>query len=151
MLKKTSVLALSGLLLTGSLLPSLTHAASSTITTKAKEQAELNKVIKQEKVSKHALDTYKKQAQAAMKTKKIHAAWKVTAVRKAVKFVVTHRNLIPIKAVRNAVEKYGGKMVKAVDTIEVYSWWGLTHAFMKVGIPEKVADMLADFIVKFFL
>lgn len=31
------------------------------------------------------------------------------------------------------------------------AWWGIANALTKAGVPDKYADMIADFIVKYIL
>lgn len=52
---------------------------------------------------------------------------------------------------RDVVKKYGGKIIKAIDTIDTYTWYGIAKALTKVGIPDKYADLIADFLVTFIL
>lgn len=113
---------------------------------------ELAKAIKTEKVSQKELTQYKLYVKSQVnETGEVTPEWKLAAVKKAVKFMVDHANTIPIKSVRDAVTKYGTKINKAMDTLETYSWWGIANALTKVGIPDKYADMIADFIVKYIL
>ncbi|EUJ47416.1 hypothetical protein [Listeria rocourtiae] len=67
------------------------------------------------------------------------------------KFAIKHVNVIPSKKVRDVVKKYGGKIIKAIDTIDTYTWYGIAKALTKVGIPDKYADLIADFLVTFIL
>lgn len=77
--------------------------------------------------------------------------WKGAVVKKAVKYMVDHSNIIPSKTLRNAVDKYGKQIISAIDTAETYTWYGIATALTKAGVPEKYADLIADFIVKFLL
>ncbi|HLR09327.1 MAG TPA: hypothetical protein VK136_08740 [Bacillota bacterium] len=77
--------------------------------------------------------------------------WKLGAVKKAVKFVVNNKSLIPSKKVRGWVSKYGGKMIDALDFVETGTKVGLQLAFEEASIPKNVAKALADFIVTFIL
>lgn len=113
---------------------------------------ELAKAIKEENVSYNELMQYKFFVKSqTTQTGVVTSEWKLAAARKAVKFMVDHADVIPVKSVRGPVKKYGGKINNAIDDLEAWSWWGLTHAFMKVGIPEKYADLIADYIVKYVL
>lgn len=72
-------------------------------------------------------------------------------VKKAFKFLMKHINIIPFKSLRNAIKKYGGKIINAIDTVETWTWYGIASALIKVGIPDKYADAIADFIVNWLL
>ncbi len=50
------------------------------------------------------------------------------------KFAIKHVNVIPSKKVRDVVKKYGGKIIKAIDT---YTCYDIVKALTKVGIPYK--------------
>ncbi|MEA3577708.1 hypothetical protein [Peribacillus frigoritolerans] len=161
--KKVLTVALSSSLLLGAL---ASPAAASKNATPAPETSQLDqtqntlttsnnelaKVIKAEKVSQKELLQYSLYVKTSVKeTGEITPEWKLAAVKKAVKFMVDHADTIPIKAVRDAVKKYGSKINNAMDTLETYSWWGIANALTKAGVPDKYADMIADFIVKYIL
>lgn len=113
---------------------------------------ELAKAIKKEKVSQKELTRYSLYVKTQVnQTGEVTPEWKLAAVKKAVKFMVDHADTIPIKSVRDAVKKYGTKINNAMDTLETYSWWGIANALTKAGVPDKYADMIADFIVKYIL
>lgn len=42
-------------------------------------------------------------------------------------------------------------MNNAIDTAETYTWYGIAKALTKVGLKDKYADLVADFIVTFLL
>lgn len=73
------------------------------------------------------------------------------AVKKAIKFVVKHLDVIPSKALREAIEKYGGKVIDVIDTIDTWTWYGIATALTAVGAPDSAADLIADFIVDYLL
>lgn len=73
------------------------------------------------------------------------------AIVKAVKFMVKHVNVIPSKKVRKVFKKYGGKIVKAFDTLDTWTWYGIARALTAVGVPDNVADLIADFIIEYLL
>lgn len=161
--KKVLTVALSSSLLLGAL---ASPAAASKKATPAPETSQLDqtqntlttsnnelaKAIKAEKVSQKELLQYSLYVKTSVKeTGEITPEWKLAAVKKAVKFMVDHADTIPIKAVRDAVKKYGSKINNAMDTLETYSWWGIANALTKAGVPDKYADMIADFIVKYIL
>lgn len=112
--------------------------------------SELDKVLEKEKLTEKELNkygNYVKQESA----KGVTERWKGAVVKKAVKYMVDHSNIIPSKTVRDAVDKYGKKIISAIDTAETYTWYGIATALMKAGVPDKYADLIADFIVKFLL
>ncbi|KZN99174.1 hypothetical protein ACP2W0_17885 [Pseudobacillus badius] len=156
--KKALTLALSSSLLFGVF---VSPAAASQAETYQPDQTqhtlttsnnELDKAIKAEKVSQKELTRYSIYVKTQVKeTGEVTPEWKLAAVKKAVKFMVDHADTIPIKAVRDAVKKYGPKINNAMDTLETYSWWGIANALTKAGVPDKYADMIADFIVKYIL
>lgn len=74
-----------------------------------------------------------------------------SAVKKTLKFLVKHADVIPSKTVRDAFKKYGGKIVDAIDTVDTWTWYGIARALTAVGVPDNVADMIADFIVTWVL
>lgn len=129
-----------------------TSQLSQTQNTLTTSNNELDKAIKAEKVSKKELTQYSLYVKTQVKeTGDVTPEWKLAAVKKAVKFMVDHANTIPIKSVRDAVIKYGSKINNAMDTLEAYSWWAIANALTKAGVPDKYADMIADFIVKYIL
>ncbi|MBQ5153364.1 hypothetical protein D6861_008620 [Macrococcoides caseolyticum] len=67
------------------------------------------------------------------------------------KFAVKHADTIPSQRVRDAVKKYGGKIINGIDNIEAYTWYGIARALTKAGVPDKYADLIADFLVQFVL
>ncbi|MGK9184818.1 hypothetical protein KXS12_21510 [Priestia filamentosa] len=158
-IKKAGTIALSSSLLFGALSttaaaatksePSQLEQTQNTLTT---SNNELDKAIKAEKVSQKELLRYSLYVKTQVKeTGEVSPEWKLAAVKKAVKFMVDHADTIPIKSVRDAVKKYGSKINNAMDTLETYSWWGIANALTKAGVPDKYADMIADFIVKYIL
>lgn len=132
-----------------------TESTSNTVevsTTLTTSNNELAKAIQEENVSAAELMKYKFYVKSQVnESGTVSPEWKLGAAKKAIKFMVDHSNTIPIKSVRNAVEKYGPKINKAVDTMETYSWWGIANALTKAGVPDKYADLIADFIVKYIL
>ena len=62
-----------------------------------------------------------------------------------------HLDVIPSKTLRNFLQKYGGKVIDAIDTIDTWTWYGIANALMAVGIPDAAADAIADFIVTWLL
>ena len=74
-----------------------------------------------------------------------------SAVKKVVKYLVKHVDVIPSKTVRKAFKKYGNKIISALDTVETWTWYGIARALTAVGIPDSVADAIADFIVTWIL
>ena len=155
-MKKPVAVVLGASLLISSIGPSVAQASETKYVESSGSLAvtnnELAKVIKEENVSYNELMQYKFFIKSqTTETGVVTPEWKLAAAKKAVKFMVDHADVIPVKAVRDAVKKYGGKITNAIDDLETWTWWGLTHAFMKAGIPEKYADMIADYIVKFVL
>ena len=42
-------------------------------------------------------------------------------------------------------------IISALDTVETWTWYGIARALTAVGIPDSVADAIADFIVTWIL
>lgn len=74
-----------------------------------------------------------------------------SSVKKVLKYLVKHVDVIPSKTVRKAFKKYGNKIISALDTVETWTWYGIARALTAVGIPDSVADAIADFIVTWIL
>lgn len=51
----------------------------------------------------------------------------------------------------DAIKKYGGKIISEIDTVETWTWYGITKALTAVGIPYSIADTIADFIITWIL
>ena len=111
---------------------------------------ELDKIMQIENLSEVQFIRYGNFVKAQT-TDEVNALWKGAIVKKAVKYMVDHSDIIPSKSLRNIVDKYGNKIIKAIDTAETYTWYGIAKALTKVGVPDKYADAIADFIVKFLL
>ncbi|MFV0499070.1 MAG: hypothetical protein ACK5NF_03445 [Bacilli bacterium] len=75
----------------------------------------------------------------------------VSAAKTAVKFLVKHLDEIPSKTIRNLFEKYGSKIISAIDTVEVWTCYGIASALTAFEVPDSAADLIADFIVTFIL
>ena len=71
----------------------------------------------------------------------------VSKVKNALKFILKHIDVIPSKALREAFQKYFGKIISAVDKISDWSKNGITNALVAVGIPKSWASLIADIIV----
>ncbi|MFP7492459.1 hypothetical protein SFC66_01640 [Terribacillus saccharophilus] len=117
------------------------------------EMSELEKILEEDGVTEADMITYGNyvKTQVSQKDGEFSVQWKGAVIKKAVKFMVDHADIIPSKSLRNFVEKNGNKIIRAIDTAETYTWYGLHKAFSAVGIPDKYADALADFIVKYLL
>ena len=61
-----------------------------------------------------------------------------STVKKAIKFVLKHLDVIPSKTLRDFLQKYGGKVVDAIDTIDTWTWYGIASALTAVGIPTQL-------------
>lgn len=112
--------------------------------------SELDTVLKQEGLSQKQLaeyGEYVKEESSKGPTKR----WKGAALKKVIKFTIDHVETIPSKTLREGMKKYGNKVINAIDTIKVYSWYGIASALVKAGVPNKYANLIADFIVKFLL
>jgi len=72
-------------------------------------------------------------------------------VKNAFKYLIKHVDIIPSKTIRDAIKKYGNKIISAIDTVESWTWYGIARALTAVGIPDKYADAIADFIVTWLL
>lgn len=115
-----------------------------------KVMSELDKVMANENISEQELIDYGNFVKEEV-SEEVTQQWKGAVVKKAVKYMVDHSDIIPSKAVRDVVDKYGNKIISAIDTAETYTWYGIATALTKVGVPDKYADLIADFIVKFLL
>lgn len=71
----------------------------------------------------------------------------VSKVKNGLKFILKHLDVIPSKALREAFQKYFGKIISAVDNISDWSKGGITKALVAVGIPKSWASLIADIIV----
>lgn len=114
------------------------------------EPRELDKIIKEENISIRELIIYGNFVKAEI-SQEATDRWKGAVVKKAVKYMVDHSDIIPSKSLRDIVDKYGSKIINAIDTSETYTWYGIAKALTKAGVPDKYADAIADFIVKFLL
>lgn len=74
-----------------------------------------------------------------------------SGVKKALKFIVKHLDVIPSKTLRDVIKKYGGKVIDVIDTIDTWTWYGIASVLTAAGIPDSAADMIADFIVNWLL
>ncbi|MBC1435378.1 hypothetical protein HB848_08500 [Listeria rocourtiae] len=110
----------------------------------------LSEALKEDGVTQQQWNNYIAEIKAAV-AQETTPRWKGAAIKKAMKFAIKHVNVIPSKKVRDVVKKYGGKIIKAIDTIDTYTWYGIAKALTKVGIPDKYADLIADFLVTFIL
>ncbi|MDD5950196.1 MAG: hypothetical protein PUC39_10800, partial [Lachnospiraceae bacterium] len=111
-------------------------------------------ILKEEGISKTEMDEciiyVKKEVNQGISTRGAVGAVKST-VKKAVKYLVKHVDIIPSKTVRNAFKKYGNKIINALDTVDTWTWYGIARALTAVGIPDSIADAIADFIVTWIL
>ncbi|MDA2566784.1 hypothetical protein PDQ34_22845 [Bacillus cereus] len=134
------------------LVPTLSYAQTKNINlqqNQLQKPSELDKVLKEENISESKLIEYGNYVKE--QTSGPEVRWKAAAIKKALKFAINHIDTIPSKTIREALKKYGNKTISAIDTIEVYSWYGIATALTKAGIPDKYADLIADFIVQFIL
>lgn len=115
------------------------------------QPSELDRVLKEENITESQLIEYGNYVKEQTGADGAEARWKASAIKKGLKFAIDHANTIPSKAIREAVQKYGNKAISAIDTVEVYTWYGIASALTRVGIPDRYADLIADFIVKFIL
>lgn len=146
------ILALSIFLVPFSNLASASDGASFRESPIAEDENLLKEILEQDGVTDEELEKYSKQAKEYVYAKDgIEINWKLATVKKAVKFLVDHYEIIPSKTLRDFVKKNGKKIIKALDYLEDGTKSGLTKAFKKAGIPEKYAKALADFIVTFIL
>lgn len=153
---KMIITSLASVLLFTAIQPQVTHAnmkpSSTNAVIKSNAQAgkALDDVLRNENISKEEWNRYVKdiKEQAA---KEPTPRWKGAAIKKAMKFAVKHADTIPSQRVRDAVKKYGGKIINGIDNIEAYTWYGIARALTKAGVPDKYADLIADFLVQFVL
>ncbi|MEH7463988.1 hypothetical protein V7166_18425 [Bacillus thuringiensis] len=130
--------------------PTASYAQTKDVNVKVNQlqkPSELDKVLKQENISESQLIEYGNYVKAQTGTDGAEVRWKAAAIKKGLKFAVDHLYTIPSQAIRDAMKKYGNKAISAIDTVEVYTWYGIATALTKVGIPDRYAD----FIVKFIL
>ncbi|MFP7492957.1 hypothetical protein SFC66_04135 [Terribacillus saccharophilus] len=112
----------------------------------------LRAVWEEDNVSKEEVDKFVNYANTELsKGGEFTVQWKLAGAKKIIKFVVDNKEIVPGKTLRGWVDKYGSKMIDAIDNLEVASKAGLQLAFEEAGIPKNVAKALADFIVTFLL
>lgn len=116
----------------------------------------INKIFEKEKVKKEEINNFVEIYEKENKNKiryqtRVWSKIPRQAIKNAVKFLVTHHNIIPGKTLREAIKKYGGKFVAAVETVEAETTIVLAKHFMNYGIPEKYAYPVADFIIKYIV
>lgn len=141
--KKSICLGLSVLILSTAITP--VFAANNYKTTQL-----VNEILKNDNISQKEWNNYIKFVKNEI-SKEPTERWVGAVVKKVMKYVVKHLDVIPSKTLRKYLEKYGSKVISAIDTIDTWTWYGIANALIAVGIPDNVADAIADFIVTFIL
>lgn len=113
-------------------------------------QNSLESILESDGVTQLELDRYVQDTKEGIATE-TNERGVVSAAKTVVKFLVKHLDKIPSKTIRDLFEKYGSKIISAIDTVEAWTWYGIASALTAVGIPDSAADLIADFIVTFIL
>ncbi|ELC8441012.1 hypothetical protein QYB59_000006 [Clostridium perfringens] len=161
LISKLTVLATTGTLCTSIFAPSVTTLANeikpTTIVSKTSTSNTLDNILKKENISEKDWSNFVKlvkdnsinDVNSSKERGLVSAVPKL--VKKALKYLIKHIDIIPSKTVREAIQKYGGKIVNAIDSVETWTWYGITNALTSAGVPYKYADAIADFIVNWIL
>lgn len=150
--KKIATMTLAGILSFSAVAPAITYAAP--VTTDQQVQtavtSALNDILKADGVSQKEWDAYIKFIKDGVANEPAERGV-AGGVKKAIKFILKHLDVIPSKTLRDFLQKYGGKVIDAIDTIDTWTWYGIANALMAVGVPDAAADAIADFIVTWLL
>lgn len=150
--KRIATMALTGVMTFSAVAPAVTYAATpnTDASTYAAIESALEEALKADGVSQEEWESYinfvKKGVAQEPSTNGV-----ASTVKKAVKFIVKHLDVLPSKTLRDAFKKYGGKIVDAIDTIDTWTWYGIAKALTAVGVPDSAADLIADFIVTWLI
>lgn len=150
--KKVATMALTGILACSAFAPTIAYAAPAPNEAQVYDafSSTLEDILKNDGVSQKEWTDYinfVKNGVAQEPTERGVGA----GVKKAIKYILKHLDVIPSKTLRNFLEKYGSKVVDVIDTIDTWTWYGIANALMAVGVPDNAADAIADFIVNFLL
>ncbi|MDZ4993935.1 hypothetical protein GNF80_13300 [Clostridium perfringens] len=161
LISKLTVLATTGTLCTSIFAPSVTTLANEikpiTIVSKTSTSSTLDNILRKENIDMNEWSNFansvKKNSVSDVNSPQERGAVSAipNLVKKAIKYLIKHVNIIPSKTIRDAIKKYGGKIISAIDTVETWTWYGICKALTAVGIPYNVADAIADFIVTWIL
>lgn len=142
---------------------STSNISSKTVTASeinfVQETNTLKSILKQENITNKELNNFSNYIRKEIINQSINQpnnqsidSTKITGpIRDSVIFILKHADKIPIKAVRDAVNKYRSKLINFFETLDAWTWYGISNGLIKIGIPPQVADIIADFIVTFFL
>ena len=150
--KKLATMALAGVLSFSAVAPSIAHAAPAPTEQQVQTavKSALVDILKADGVSQKEWNDYIKFVKDGVANEPTERGG-AGGVKKAIKFILKHLDVIPSKTLRNFLQKYGGKVIDAIDTIDTWTWYGIANALMAVGIPDAAADAIADFIVTWLL
>lgn len=149
---KMATMALAGVITCTTLAPSVVHAATSNMDTSVYAEVEtaLETILKADGVSQTEWTDYINYVKTGVEAESSDRGI-ASGVKKALKFVIKHLDVIPSKTLKDALKKYGGKVIDVIDTIDTWTWYGIASALTAVGVPDSAADLIADFIVNFLL
>lgn len=157
-LTKLTILAVTGTVCTSVLAPSVTTFASEIKPIKIESKSSsIGNILKEENISEKEWNSFvslvKENSVSEISSSKERGLVSAIPrlVKKAIKYLIKHIDIIPSRTVRDAIKKYGGKIVNAIDSIETWTWYGITNALTSAGVPYKYADAVADFIVNWIL
>lgn len=150
--KKIATMAMTGMLACASIAPSVAYAAPMANEKEmyAAMENSLEAILKADGVSQKEWNDYinfVNEGVAQEPTERGVAG----GVKKAIKYIIKHLDVIPSKTLRDFLQKYGGKVIDVIDTIDTWTWYGIANALMAVGVPDAAADAIADFIVSYLL
>ena len=150
--QRIATMALVGVLSCSAIAPTVAYAAPAPTEREmyAAVETALADILKADGVSQKEWNDYIKFVKDGISSEPTERGVAST-VKKAIKFVLKHLDVIPSKTLRDFLQKYGGKVVDAIDTIDTWTWYGIASALKAVGIPDAAADAIADFIVNWIL
>lgn len=154
---KLTVLAITGTICTSVLTPSITVFANEIKPIKMEYNNSIESILKKENISEkewnNFINVVRENSITDVNSQKERGIAGSVAgfVKNAFKYLIKHVDIIPSKTMRDAIKKYGNKIISAIDTIESWTWYGIARALIAVGIPDKYADAAADFIVTWLL
>lgn len=132
LISKLTVLATTGTLCTSIFAPSVTTLAneikSTTIISKTSTSSILDNILKKENIDMNEWSNFansvKRNSVSDINSPQERGV--VTAipnlVKKAFKYLIKHIDIIPSKTIRDAIKKYGSKIISAIDTVETWTW-----------------------------
>lgn len=157
-LSKLIILAVTGTMCTSVFAPSVTTFASEIKSTSiVSKTGSIDSLLKKENISEKEWNSFvnlvKENSISDINSSQERGLVSAVPrlVKKALKYLVKHIDIIPSKTIKDAMKKYGGKIINAIDSVETWTWYGITKALTAAGVPYKYADAIADFIVNWIL